>query len=760
MLEKYNVEKIVWFMWLQGFHDAPAIVKSCFTSWKQHNPSWQIEFIDASNLYDYLPTHTLQELLIKSDITAASFSDLVRLELLHEYGGVWADSTLLCQKPLDVWLPEVTENGLFMFSRPGEDRHIASWFIAARAGNILIDKWKSHVNSYWESRKSTDDYFWLHHAFTDLLLTDSEALAAWKLTPSIAAGPCHRLQAFGLLEEINNPTELLSDDVPVMKLTYRIPPVRRDENYESLLERILSLYPPTLSADDHTSDEDVVEKDHLPFVTLSISTNNLGDHIQAAALERLLALHKVDFQKSFDRDKELDMVEKPYSMVLSGWGNDHWPPSEALDPLYISFHMCPHQSPKLLEEEALTHYKKNEPILCRDSATTNRLTDLGVSAALSHCFTTTFPRRSKPEHVGRVYVVSRDERICEYVPDSYQNYKFISHYSGSTIHSVNMTEAQALLEEYKENASLIITTLLHCALPAMAMGIPTIVCWPLNSEEGHRLDDESFLSLQKLVPIHTLEELKNNAINVVEPAMSSTKILLRKALAKGLRQRKYMNIINAEYLADSSTLPPPLSPAEIPKEYSIKESRLRRLYDTNLISDPKRWGQQDSYQEFGSKRAEIAAAYTEEGARILELGVGKGDYRKLVTGRVHYTGVDLNPLNEVDIQCDLEKDPLPKGTFDTVVMLGVLEYLSDVPKIAEQVSKISQKIIFSYCVPTGNSDVINNFRTQEDWVNAFSDEEILNLFSQNSFSLVKETVFDDLDYFKQKVYLLEKAEAA
>jgi hypothetical protein len=103
---------------------------------------------------------------------------------------------------------------------------------------------------------------------------------------------------------------------------------------------------------------------------------------------------------------------------------------------------------------------------------------------------------------------------------------------------------------------------------------------------------------------------------------------------------------------------------------------------------------------------------------------------------------------------------LPKGTFDTVVMLGVLEYLSDVPKIAEQVSKISQKIIFSYCVPTGNSDVINNFRTQEDWVNAFSDEEILNLFSQNSFSLVKETVFDDLDYFKQKVYLLEKAEAA
>lgn len=763
MSEEYTGEKIIWFMWLQGLQDAPALVKSCFASWKQHNPTWQIEFIDASNLYDYLPTNTLRELLGKSDITAASLSDLVRLELLHEYGGVWADATLLCQKPLDDWLPSVTDSGLFMFSRPGEDRHIASWFIAARAGNSLVEKWRSRVVSQWEALKRSNDYFWLHHAFTELLLADSEALAQWKLTPLLSANACHKFQSYGLLREIENATELFSDDVPVMKLTHRVTTTGHSGAYETLLERILMLYPSTTCVDEHSFDEVVPEKPQLPFATLSISTNNVGDHIQAAAIERLLLLHNVDVRRSFDRDNELDMVEDPHSIVLSGWfkhGDDHWPPSQALDALYISFHMRPHQSPRLLEQEALTHYRKNQPILCRDEATTKRLTDLGISASLSHCFTTTFPRRIKPKHDGRVYVVSRDDRICEYMPAAYPDYTFISHYSDSTIHDVNMQQAQALLNEYKENASLIITTLLHCALPALAMGIPTIMCWPLNTDEGHRSDAERFSSLQKLIPIYTLEQLKRNQTQVVEPAMAGTKISLRKALAKSLKQRHYGNVLSLQSLAKSETLPAPINPEDIPKKYAIREARLRRLYDTNLTSDPMRWGQEDSYPQWWSKRAEIAAAYTQEGDSLLELGVGAGDYRRLVNGKVFYTGLDLNPLSEDVIQCDLEKDHLPEGNFDTVVILGVLEYLSDVPRIIEEVSKITRKVIFSYCVPAGKSEEISNYRAEKDWINAFSEDEILNPFMRNSFSLVKETVFDDLEYFKQKVYLLERTDNA
>jgi Polysaccharide pyruvyl transferase len=70
----------------------------------------------------------------------------------------------------------------------------------------------------------------------------------------------------------------------------------------------------------------------------------------------------------------------------------------------------------------------------------------------------------------------------------------------------NAERAEQLLELYRSRAKLIVTTLLHCALPAIAMGIPVVVFYPPNDETAHSPDRERFSSLEGLTRVYHLAE--------------------------------------------------------------------------------------------------------------------------------------------------------------------------------------------------------------------------------------------------------------
>ena len=52
-------------------------------------------------------------------LTAASLSDILRISLLHEFGGVWVDATVYCNRPIDEWLPPVFARGLLRLRSAG-----------------------------------------------------------------------------------------------------------------------------------------------------------------------------------------------------------------------------------------------------------------------------------------------------------------------------------------------------------------------------------------------------------------------------------------------------------------------------------------------------------------------------------------------------------------------------------------------------------------------------------------------------------------
>jgi hypothetical protein len=221
--------KIIWFLWLQGMDNAPLVVTKCYQSWVRHNPDWQIVFLNETTTKDYFAGEYKQ-------ITKQAFSDILRINLLAKYGGVWVDATCFCTKPLDSWLTGYMQNGFFAFERPGPDRMISSWFIASTVDNHITNTFKELVLNYWSQNKRMTlidnskwrflnkylrslgthiwfqpfvtkvlrihPYFWFHYLFEENYLRDNEVKQRWNDTPKISADIPHNLQFVGLFNPL------------------------------------------------------------------------------------------------------------------------------------------------------------------------------------------------------------------------------------------------------------------------------------------------------------------------------------------------------------------------------------------------------------------------------------------------------------------------------------------------------------------------------------------------------------------------------
>lgn len=86
----------VWVCWWQGFDSAPPLVQTCRDSWKKHLPSDLVEIHEISfdNYEEYLAfPDWIMKRHQEGQITLTMLSDMLRMELLYRYGGLWMDAT-------------------------------------------------------------------------------------------------------------------------------------------------------------------------------------------------------------------------------------------------------------------------------------------------------------------------------------------------------------------------------------------------------------------------------------------------------------------------------------------------------------------------------------------------------------------------------------------------------------------------------------------------------------------------------------------
>jgi len=215
-------------LWFQGLSEAPFPIQKCVESWRRENPGWKVILLDKKILGDYLTPDLPEEKYLQLDLTKRS--NLVRLQLLQEYGGVCTDATTYCIRPLDGWLAECTTSGFFAFCDPGRNRVMANWFLAADKGNPVVTKMRSEYTSFFQENNFNSDgrfrqkmrkllqrtlsrnvktarlwlswpvtkvlrvypYFIFHFLFERLVSTDSQCREIWAITRKIDAKPLFR----------------------------------------------------------------------------------------------------------------------------------------------------------------------------------------------------------------------------------------------------------------------------------------------------------------------------------------------------------------------------------------------------------------------------------------------------------------------------------------------------------------------------------------------------------------------------------------
>lgn len=171
----------VWVCWLQGMEHAPALVKHCVASMQYHIKDREFVFIDADNFREYcdIPAFIIEKWR-KGIITHTHFSDILRLALLTQHGGLWLDATVYMTDALPAY---ITEGDFFVY-RDGffncDVINFGSWIIYSKPNNLLLNETLQLTYEYWKKYNYMRHYFLLHLLFR--IVTDCYP-AQWEAVP-------------------------------------------------------------------------------------------------------------------------------------------------------------------------------------------------------------------------------------------------------------------------------------------------------------------------------------------------------------------------------------------------------------------------------------------------------------------------------------------------------------------------------------------------------------------------------------------------
>jgi hypothetical protein len=219
--------RIIWLLWLQGWRNAPLLARECASSWRRLNPHWTVVLLDGRNLHEHLNlAPTLSPIFWNlTRVRPAAASDLVRVHLMEQRGGVWVDSSAYCMQPIDNWLWKILElsGGFWVHQMCAGRVHphvdVNSWFMASAArAHPLATRWLAFAQAFWTPQapsrspathreadagslqqsaasRIAKGYFWMDDLFVFLHALDRTTREMWAqmacLHPAHAASGLH-----------------------------------------------------------------------------------------------------------------------------------------------------------------------------------------------------------------------------------------------------------------------------------------------------------------------------------------------------------------------------------------------------------------------------------------------------------------------------------------------------------------------------------------------------------------------------------------
>lgn len=266
---------------------------------------------------------------------------------------------------------------------------------------------------------------------------------------------------------------------------------------------------------------------------------NIGDYVQSIAAKQFLSSQ---YERTYiDREHLNSYQGDELALIMNGWfmmTPQNFPPSKKIKPILVSHHInVSVQEYFANNPEIIAFYKANEPIGCRDYFTLDFIKSLGVDGYYTGCLTLTLGNTFQTEEKSnKVYFV--DPRYKKhkgfwnklktlligitkfntintirskfkkennwkswyktiefyksysqiFTDEVLMNAEYIKHYIPASLFK-NEDEIFAygenLLRQYAK-ANFVVTARIHCALPSLSMGTPTIY---VDIPDDHEVSD-------------------------------------------------------------------------------------------------------------------------------------------------------------------------------------------------------------------------------------------------------------------------------
>lgn len=226
--DNINLEKrTIWMYWHQGLNhllslsnvtgNKYALDSRCVEAMIHlHNRSsseWQVKFLDFESAQVYAPlfsslfTNKTLHQLNTTNYSLRLYANLLRLELLSRYGGIWVDTSLCPFVPFDAFISNYLGGGVNSFiSRPLgmggiEAKHLpdtvkschldrnakgyktaANWFMASPyPHNPLVDEWlRIYTHHLTTLPNPNKPYFLMHCSLTQARFYNASVERVWR----------------------------------------------------------------------------------------------------------------------------------------------------------------------------------------------------------------------------------------------------------------------------------------------------------------------------------------------------------------------------------------------------------------------------------------------------------------------------------------------------------------------------------------------------------------------------------------------------
>lgn len=164
-----NNSNVIWVFWAQGYDKAPKLVKKCIDNIKRCINGYKVIVIDMNNIRDYvdIPEYIFNKVESKK-ITLTHFSDILRINLIAKYGGIWMDSTVFVDENINNLI--IDNKQIITIPQTNIDYNISegkwsAWMIGTKEICDYFNIFRKFFNIYWEKYDRLICYFLIDYLF-------------------------------------------------------------------------------------------------------------------------------------------------------------------------------------------------------------------------------------------------------------------------------------------------------------------------------------------------------------------------------------------------------------------------------------------------------------------------------------------------------------------------------------------------------------------------------------------------------------------